>query len=283
MRPFALFLALWAAAPSLALPSLESLPSLPWSFHLPAAVERWLWNPRERTDQAIEAARKGEADRAAKLADTALRLAEDDPLVRFNDGTAQLAAGHERRAVPLLEQAAREARPELVPAAHYNLGNARLAAGDAAGAVEAYKTALRAEPGNADAKFNLEIAWREKERQRSGLGAPRQGSRGQRRDQDDPSRRPGAGNPSGSERPQDADDPGQSQERQGQGGEQERAGAPSQGPGGNRPLQRYQDQPDMNAREAASLLAAVENLERQQRREEATRRARQVSASGKDW
>jgi Ca-activated chloride channel family protein len=185
----------------------------------------------------------------------------------------------------LLEQAAKEAPPELAPAAQYNLGNAQLAAGDAAGAVEAYKAALRAEPGNADAKFNLELALREKERQRSGLGAPRQGPRGQRRDQDDPSKRPGSGKPGESERQQDSQDPGQSPERQGEGGEPNRAGAPSQGPQGqgDRPLPRYQDQPDMSAREAAALLASVENLERQQRRDEAAKRARQSSAGGKDW
>ncbi|HYG65630.1 MAG TPA: tetratricopeptide repeat protein, partial [Thermoanaerobaculia bacterium] len=131
-----------------AVAALPSLPDIPWpSLHLPAAVERWLYNPRERTAEAIEAAAQGEADRAADLADTALRIDEKDPAVRYNAGTAQLSAGHERKAVPLLEQAALEAGPALSPAAHYNLGNAKLAAGDAAGAVEAYKAALRAEPG----------------------------------------------------------------------------------------------------------------------------------------
>lgn len=273
--------ALWGAA----LPSLPDLPDLLGPLHLPAAVERWLYNPRERTTEAMAAAAQGEADRAAELTDTALRLAGEDPLVQFNGGTAHLGAGQERKAVPLLEQAAREAPPALAPAAHYNLGNARLAAGDAAGAVEAYKAALRAEPGNTDAKFNLELALREKERQRRGLGAPRQGQRGQRRDQDDPSRRPGAGDTSESERKQDSRDPGESPDRQGEGGEQDRAGAPAQGPQaqGDRPLPRYQDQPDMSAREAAALLAAVENLERQQRRDEAAKRAQQSSAGGKDW
>jgi hypothetical protein len=39
----------------------------------------------------------------------------------------------------------------------------------------------------------------------------------------------------------------------------------------------------MSAREAASVLSAVENLERQQRRDQAARRARQRAAEGKDW
>lgn len=269
------------------LPSLQSLPSFVRdSFHLPVAVERWLYNPRERTGQAIAAQEKGDADRAAAQMDTALRLAEgdpqNDPIVRYDDGTAHLLAGHERRAVPLLERAAKEATPDFAPAAWYNLGNARLASRDAAGAVEAYKAALRAEPGNADAKFNLEIALREREKQRSGLGSQRPSSKGRQQNRSNPSPSPGSGNPSGSQRPQNGEDPQQSPQKQAQGGTQNQTGSQSQGQG-KQPLPRYRDQPDMSAREAASLLASVENLERQQRREEAARRARQTSAKGKDW
>jgi Ca-activated chloride channel family protein len=269
-----------------ALAGLPSFPSLPSfvrdSFHLPVAVERWLYNPRERTGQAIAAQKKGDADRATAQMDTALRLAENDPLVRYDDGTAHLLAGHERQAVPLLERAAKEAKPDFAPAAWYNLGNARLASRDAAGAVEAYKAALRADPGNADAKFNLEIALREREKQRSGLGSQRPSSKGRQQDQSNPSPSSGSGNPSGSQQPQNGDDPQQSQQKQAQGGTQNQTGSQSQGEG-KQPLPRYRDQPDMSAREAASLLASVENLERQQRREEAARRARQTSAKGKDW
>jgi hypothetical protein len=39
----------------------------------------------------------------------------------------------------------------------------------------------------------------------------------------------------------------------------------------------------MNGQEAASVLAAIENLERQQRRDQAAKRARQHAAKGKDW
>jgi tetratricopeptide (TPR) repeat protein len=279
MKPLAVF----AFAALAGLPSLPSLPSFVRdSIHLPVAVERWLYNPRERTGKAIAAQEKKDPQRAAALMDTALRLAEDDPLVRYDDGTAHLLAGEERQAVPLLERAAKEARSDFAPAAWYNLGNARLASKDAAGAVEAYKAALRAEPGNADAKFNLEIALREREKQRSGLGAQRPSSKGKRNDQSNSSPRPGSGNPSGNQRPQNGEDPQKSREKQAQGGTQNQTGAESQAQG-KQPLPRYHDQPDMSAREAASLLASVENLERQQRREEAARRARQTSAQGKDW
>jgi len=48
-------------------------------------------------------------------------------------------------------------------------------------------------------------------------------------------------------------------------------------------LPQFRNQPDMNGREAASVLSAVENMERQQRRDQAAKRARQRSAKGKDW
>lgn len=268
-------LALWAA--------LQSLPSFPWKPHLPAWAERWLYNPRERTERVIEALERAEPDAAVGPADTAVRIDEDDSRVRFNAGTAHLAAGHERRAVELLERAAKEADPALAPTAHYNLGNARLAAGDAAGAVEAYKQALRANPADADAKFNLELALREKEKPPNPMRAPREGSRGQRRGENDPSNQGGAGSSADqSDRRSDASNPGTS-ERSGEGKRQGQAGPPSQPQGGRQPLPNYQDQPDMSAREAAALLAAVENLERQQRRAEAARRARERSSRGKDW
>jgi len=276
--------AVLAVAALAGLPSLPSLPSFVRdSVHLPAAVERWLYNPRERTAKAIAAQQQGDARRAAALADTALRLAEDtqdDPQVRYNDGTAHLLAGDERQAVPLLERAAKEAPPGLAATAQYNLGNARLATRDAAGAVEAYKAALRAEPGNVDAKFNLEIALRE--RQRSGLGSQRPSPQGRGQNQSRSSQRPGNGDPTGSQQPQGSQEQGKSQEKQARGGNRDQAGSDAQGQG-RQPLPRYHDQPDMSAREAASLLAAVENLERQHRREEAAQRARQPSAKGKDW
>jgi len=270
-----------------ALQSLPSLPDLlPWKPHLPAWAERWLYNPRERTERVIEAMGKDDpnaADTAVGPADTAVRIAEDDPQVRFNAGTAHLAAGHERQAVKLLEEAAKKAGPELSPTAHYNLGNAKLAAGDAAGAVEAYKKTLRADPGNADAKFNLEIALREREKPPNPLRAPREGSRGQRRGEKDPSNQGGAGNATDqSDKRSDASNPGTS-DRSGEGQRSGQAGPPSLPQGGRQPLPNYKDQPDMSAREAAALLSAVENLERQQRRAEAARRARERVSGAKDW
>ena len=268
----ALFAA-WAGAPSLpSLKSLESASSL-FGVHLPAAVERWLYNPRERTGQAMEAIRQGKAKEALAPADTALRLAPGDPLVGYDDGTAHLQAGDRRGAVTLLEKAAKAADPALAPAAWYNLGNAHLGAGDAAAAVEAYKEALRRAPHDAGAKHNLEIALRQRDEEQRRLKSPREGSRGDREGEKGSSSQAGANDPSKDPNQSPASDPGQ-------GGEKKEDEPKSSG---NRPLPRFHDQPEMNAQEAASLLQSVENLERQHRRQQATQRARQQAAKGKDW
>jgi tetratricopeptide (TPR) repeat protein len=231
-----------------------------------------MYNPRERAARSIDAYEQGKPGQAVAPADTALRLAPEDPLVQYDAGTAHLAAGHERRAAGLLEKAAQGAGAGLSSAVHYNLGNARLAAGDAPGAVEAYKQVLRAEPGHHDAKFNLELALREEQKQRAGLRGRPPGSRGNRSPNRDPSRSPGRGNQDPQDRRQE---PRDQPSRQGGRGDARQ--------GQDDRLPQFRDQPEMSAREAASVLSAVENLERQQRRDQAARRARQRAAEGKDW
>jgi hypothetical protein len=249
---------------------LAALP-LSWRPHLPAWAERWLYNPRERTERTIEAWREGDDDRAVATAETAHRLAPEDLRTGFNAGTAHLSAGHARKASKLLEGAAKGASPELAPAAWYNLGNAHLSGGDPAAAVEAYKHALLRNPGDADAKHNLEIALQEREKQRLRMQGGRQGSRGDRAGEREQSRKPGEGSPSDrDQRRADPQDPGRGSRGQ------------QQSQGGGR-LPQFQNQPELSAREAANLLSAVENLERRQRRDNAVRRSKEKAARGKDW
>jgi Ca-activated chloride channel family protein len=260
-----------------------ALPSLP-SFlqpHLPAWVERWMYNPRERTERAIAAYQAGKPKEGVGPMDTAARLAPGDPTVQYDAGTVHLGAGHAGKAVPLLEKAARKAPPELSPVAHYNLGNARLEAGDAAGAAEAYRQALRERPMDQNAKYNLELALREEKKQKMGARGKPEGSRGNRSQNQDPSSQQGKGN-SPQQNPQQ---PGNQQPSAQQQGQQPQPGQGAQKPGEGQDdrLPQFRNQPDMNGREAASVLSAVENMERQQRRDQAAKRARQRSAKGKDW
>ena len=260
------------------------LPSwLPWKPGLPLWAERILYNPRERTTRALELAEQGKPEAALKLARTALRLAAEDPRAQYNAGTAEIAAGRPRRAAELLAAAAEAAPGELAPAAHFNLGNARLAHGDAAGAVEAYRGVLRADPGHQAAKHNLEIALARREEERLRLRGQREGPRGDRPGDTEPSDQGGGQDPeesegsrSKSQNPAPTSKPGTERAA----GRADAAGHPDDTKG---PVPRFRNQPEMNAREAAAVLAAVENLERQRRRDQAVRNSRQRAAGEKDW
>jgi len=285
---------LLAGTLGMALPFPFSLPA----FHLPTAVERWLWNPRERTNLAIADAKRGDKEsrkRAVGEADTALRLAPDDPVVQYDAGTVHLTAGDQREAAKILAKAAKTAnaanaanaagsagagRPGLAGAASYNLGNAHLANKNFDGAIAAYQQALRAEPANPAAKWNLELAERQRTDQQ--MKGP-SGAKGGQGGGENASKSPGNDQQSQQKNGSSSADPGKSQQQAG--GNSDRTGAqgqPQPRPG-DQPLPQFRNQPDMSAAEAAALLESVENLERQQRRAQAAQRAQRRAVKGRDW
>jgi len=278
---------------------------LPWPLELrpPVWLERVLHNPRERTAEGVEAYETGSFEASAESMETALRLAggaeppaageaEADLRLLYNAGTARLAAGDERRSVAMLERAAAaldeaERPPAAAPPVHYNLGSSRLEAGDPAGAVEALEEALRRDPGDEDAKHNLEVALRRLEAQRKlPLRRPRETPGGDREGEREQGERGGPQEPSdGERRDTEAADPG---EGEGESGRDRPQGPPDDrggrdGEAREHPLPRFEDQPDMTAEQAAALLEAVENLERRQRQLEAVERARREARGRKDW
>ena len=256
----------------------------------PPLAERLAWNPWERTRAGIGRLEKGDAAGAATALDTAFRLRAGDPRAAFNAGTGRLAAGRPDAAAPL-ELAARSAGDDLAADAWYNLGNARLAGGDARGAASAFIETLRRASGRQDAKRNLELALRELARQQ-------QQEQARQRPQDADSRRqrePGdaqdrrdekEGQQGGSSRPDGSAAPGDDSSPQGPRPDAASLPRPQPGaPQGDRKtrLPDFADQPDLDAEQAAALLQAVENLERQQRRERALERARDRHAEDEDW
>lgn len=281
---------LFAAAAAL----LALLPGPADLLRPPEWLDRWLYNPRERTERGLEDHRAGRAEEAADHFDRALRLgggadddaeAAPDPRLLYNAGTGHLHAGGERRAADLLERAAaaEELPADLAADVHYNLGNAKLAAGDPGGAVAAFEEALRRAPDDAAAKHNLEVALRRLEQQnRPSMPPAGEGSEGDESGGASTSDQGGSDRQGEEPRPEDApSDPQAGQPPRDDGR------SPRPDPGGERrgerPLPRFEDQPDMTAEQAAALLEAVENLERRQRQERAAEQARRSSAEGKDW
>lgn len=277
---------------SLATASLLAL-QLPFGLQLPGWVERALWNARERTAAGLTAYQAEAYDDAVADLERARRLGGEPPpaVADFNAATAHLAAGDARAAVPQLEAAAQRTGggggggggdADLAVAARYNLGNARLAADDPGAAVEAYKSALRLAPGHADAKHNLELALRRlAESHKPQLKPPEETAGGDGNGEQERSPQGGGDDPSAEhDADRDRADPGD------QGPADRPQGRPAEAPPQpprNQPLPGFQDQPDMSAAQAAALLEAVENLEREQRRADAAARARKSAAGRKDW
>jgi tetratricopeptide (TPR) repeat protein len=265
-------------------------------------LERWRWNSWERTRHGIEQLREGDAPAAAAALDTAARVSDHDPRALLNAGAAHLLAGDPTGAVPWLEQAAALAPAPLAASAQYHLGTARLAAGTAspasgtpsqpsaqsqqniAGAIEALQEALRLQPDFSAAKHNLELALRAQERQKQ------QQEKQQEKQQEQPSQRsrtneqtPGNdGRPAAETTPR----PGQT--------DSQPSDSPDNKPQDNRPDQgegggRDQAPPaaagerSLTPEQVRSLLAAVENLERQQRRQQGQQKLSRAASVEKDW
>jgi tetratricopeptide (TPR) repeat protein len=242
-------------------------------LQLPPKLESWLYNPRERTAEGLAALEEGDAKAAADALDAAARLAPDDPLTRFNAGTGRLLAERDDAAAEL-QQAAELAPPELLPRTLYNLGSAQLAAGEPAAAVEAFKNSLRLAPDQLDAKHNLELALQALEQERSGRGEDQETPQARNQGEQEQSSSPGADEqPENDE--QDGDESSQRPDDQGR----EEPGDDSR----QRPLPGFEDQPDMTAEQAAAILEAVENLEREQRRRQAAERLKSSRRGDRDW
>ncbi len=236
--------------------------STPAVAEWPPWLERWLFNTTELTERAIESFELGDAGAAVEPLETALRLAGDDPRVMYNAGAGRLGAG-QGDAKSLLAAAAEADAGELAPLARYNLGNARLAGEDFSGAIEAYQQALRHDPTFQDAKYNLELARRrleeqeqEQEQQQQQQQQPQEQQSQDQQRQDGPPR----------EQQQDTEQEQQDREQQ-----QES------------PLPQFRDLPDMSAEEAAAIIEAIENMEREERRRQALEAAGQHRPGKKDW
>lgn len=228
----------------------------------PEAPSPWLYNTRSRTDSGITLQEQGELAEAVRAFDTALGLAPDDPLMQYNAGTAGLAAAVPQ-AIELLAAAADSAPDALRPAAFYNLGTAQMEAEDFPAAIESYKEALRLSPDNGDAKHNLELAMRKLQEQQQQQQQQQQDEQDQEQEEDQRQQH--------QEQQQQPD----TQEDQPQDQEQPQDQSDS-------PLPDFDEQPDMTAEQAAAILEAVENLEREQRRKQALEQLKRAKGD-RDW
>ena len=131
-------------------------------------------------DPALESYRAGRYAEAAQLWGRAVVGGDREPRTLYNYGTALVAADSLGRAVEVLDRASTSTEDELRYRALFNLGLAHLKAGLAVGpdsggpaldaALETYQKVLLLRSNDLDAKWNYELALREKERSGGGGG-----------------------------------------------------------------------------------------------------------------
>jgi Ca-activated chloride channel homolog len=210
--------------------------------------------------------REGRYAEAVEAYQRVLESGRTTPEVHYNLGTALLALGRYQEAERELGAALQGVDPRLRQHTFYNLGNRFLAEGRAESdptrqgglldaAIEAYRRALRVAPDDTDAKWNLELALREREQNEQ-----RQASMPQQQE-DDPQQ-------GESDEQQDADSGGS-------------GASPAPGPEGDDPATDSEQRP-MSQEEADRLLSAIEQDERELTRERLRRGQRRVPVL-RDW
>jgi Ca-activated chloride channel family protein len=170
-----------------------------------------------------------------------LAEAPESAILRFNDGNALYRSDEHAQAMEAYERAIESGDPELARAAWYNLGNALYRQQQLEQSLEAYKQALRLNPGDVDAKHNLERVLEQMQQQ-------------QQQQQDDPSQ-----DQQDQEQPQDPQSRPQDQPQDQQGQNQQNPRQPDQQQPEQPGQQQRQPQPgQMSPEEAERLLEAVD-------------------------
>jgi Ca-activated chloride channel family protein len=121
-----------------------------------------LRRPNPLVEQGNRAYREKRYEAALDLYRRAQQGLPENADLTADVGTALLALGRTDEAIRTLREAARKGAGAK---AHYNLGNAYLKGQRFPEAIDAYRRALRADPGDEPAKWNLELALRMKEEQ----------------------------------------------------------------------------------------------------------------------
>jgi Ca-activated chloride channel homolog len=206
----------------------------------------------EHVREGNEALLAGDAPRALSRYEAAERAVGERPELDFDRAHAARALGRDEEADAHLRRAADRGEPRLASRALQNLGRARAGRGDREGALAAYAEALLADPGNEDARHDLEVLLRREEaeeRRTPGDGAAKPGD-------PQPGRGPAPSQPGA--------DPAQ-RERPSPGVDEKPAGAPEPRPdgGGTRGDGAAGDAaPERTRQEAERLLDALRARER---------------------
>jgi Ca-activated chloride channel family protein len=155
----------------------------------------------------------------------------------FNRGTAQYMAEQSQDAISTFQDVARRTSGDLQERSEFNTGNAYLGQGDSEKAIEHYKRTLYLNPGDVNAKWNLELA--QQQQQQHEQGQEEQKQQEQKPDDDK----------------QDSDEREKPQEQ------------PQEDRPGDADQQPQRDQQELTQKEAERLLKALSQQDRDLQKE----------------
>jgi Ca-activated chloride channel family protein len=234
-----------------------------------SVLDEVLLRPRRLSASGREEYERGNHPKALEAFDAAAGARPQDARTRFNLADALYKNARFDEAGALYRALGADARAPLAAASRYNLGNALYQKQDYAGAVQAYRDALRVAPADVDAKRNLELALRalqkqkqdEQEQQQEQRDRPQDGKDQERQDRDQQQQDP---KPDGQQKqpsPRPGERPKTEEEK-----EQE----------------RFQKETGMPKERAMQLLDALQQNEKaEQKKQLAARKAK--APKRKDW
>jgi Ca-activated chloride channel family protein len=226
-------------------------------------ADELLLRPTRRTEEGRKAFASGDHPKALSAFEGAARARPQDPGGRFNLADALYKNGKFDEAAALYRALGQDVRSPLAGPARFNLGNALYQKQDYKGAIQAYRDALRAQPGDLDTRRNLELALRALQQQQQ-----QQQQQKQQQDKD--------------KKEEDKKDQGKGQDQKEQQGKSEEKPQPRPQTAEEKEQQRFREQTGMPKDRAMQLLDALQQNEKaEQRKLLAQKRAQKKQ--GKDW
>ena len=189
------------------------------------------------------------------------------PELSYNLGNTLIKQKQYTDAMKWLAQAMQKADKGLQQQAWYNAGNALYEMGNFQDAIQSYIQSLRLNPGDRDAKHNLELAWRKLEEQKQ--SSAKDQKQNQNEDKTDNQKPQGAGN---QPKPKPEQEKGQ--------GDQEKQDRNQ--PANPQSTRADQQNGNFSKERALQILDALQNQELADQKKMLERAARR-KATGKDW
>ena len=227
---------------------------------------------------------KAEAyDAALEAYQSAAKDRPEDAISRYNLGTALYQKKQFEKASDEFRRSLDAADPIHRAQGYYNLGNAQIQLNDIEGAIRSYKSALRLNPADLEAKHNLELAL-EKLEQKSQQNRSESGDEDKDQQEQDSQQQNQDQGDRDEQEPDQQDHENSSeseQQRQNQGSSEREATSEESPP---QPEQGSTQQPvEMSEEDAIRLLEAVKNSEKEIQKKILQKRFSRRQRSEKDW